>query len=801
MKKFMIISLLILYAGLTIAQKTTMREFKIEGIVTDTKNAPVPYANVVLYNSSDSLLINGTTTDSDGKFEIMAGSSNYYLKISFLSYQTKTIPDLKFNNKGIALNRIVLEDNSQLLNEVVITGQRSQLQLDLDKKVFNVGSDITSLGGSAADILNNVPSVAVEMDGTVTLRGSENVRILIDGKPSGLVGLRSTDALRQLQGDIIEKVEIITNPSARYDAAGEVGIINLVLKKNKNKGLNGIFTANAGYPSYYGGSYSINYRKDKLNFFSNYGVSYRSNPGKGSTYQNYSGADTSFIFNEKSIELRSGLSNNFMFGSDYYFSEKSSLTASFLYENSQERNSNKIEYTDYAGDNSFIQSTKREESGKSKENNFEAALGYKKKFERKDQELTVDFKWMQTKEPNNSDIKQYNASGINDLNQRSGTSEDEYNYLLQADYIHPFLNNVKLETGLKSNIRIVNSNYYFEQQDNSLNWVSFPAYVNNLVYNEKIYAAYLMSSYEFKSISVQAGLRGEFSDISTELTKTNEKNHRSYLDLFPSASLSYKVNDNHTFQISYSRRLNRPHFRMLMPYDGFGDSRILEQGNPDLNPEYTDSYETGYFMDYEKFNVLSTVYYRHRTGVIQRFSSVDSVGITHIVPVNISTQNAYGLELNLTYEIDRSLRFNSNFNFYKAITKGNYDKKDFTSETYSWTNRSSLAVNLFGSDFQTTFNYRAPRITPQGKDLSVYYVDLGVTREIFDGKGTLAFNVRDLFNSRKRSSIVNSDGLYSRSENRFHSRQFLLTFTFRLNKEANNRDDERDEPNGDNAEE
>ena len=322
MKILMILSFSIICSSLSLAQKALINEFKVEGIVSDSKNAPVPYANVVLFNSSDSLLIKGSTTDSDGKFEISAVPGNYFLKISFLSYQTKTIPDLKFIDKGIILNKIVLEDNSQLLNEVVITGQRSQLQLDLDKKVFNVGSDITSLGGSAADILNNVPSVAVEMDGTVTLRGSENVRILIDGKPSGLVGLRSTDALRQLQGDIIEKVEIITNPSARYDAAGEVGIINLILKKNKNKGLNGIFTANAGYPTYYGGSYSINYRKDKLNLFSNYGVSYRTNPGKGSTYQNYSGADTSFIFNEKNTDLRSGLSNNFMFGRIIIFQKK-----------------------------------------------------------------------------------------------------------------------------------------------------------------------------------------------------------------------------------------------------------------------------------------------------------------------------------------------------------------------------------------------------------------------------------------------------------------------------------------------
>jgi outer membrane receptor protein involved in Fe transport len=796
MKKLMILSLLAIYCGLAIGQKTTLREYKIRGVVIDIKGVPVPFANVLLYNSPDSVTTKGTTSDEDGNFEISATPGNYHLKISFLSYQTKTISNIKVINSGIVLDKIVLSEDSQLLDEVVVTGQKSQLQLNLDKKVFNVGSDITNLGGSAADVLNNVPSVSVEMDGSVSLRGSQNVRILIDGKPSGLVGLRSTDALRQLQGDIIEKVEVITNPSARYDAAGEVGIINIVLKKNRNKGLNGVFTANGGYPLYYGGSYSINYRKDKLNFFSNYGVSYRSDPGKGSTYQKYSGVDTSFIFNENNTGLRTGLSNNITFGLDYYFTEKSILTASFLYENAREKSTSKIEYTDYTGDNTYLQSTRREETEKASENNFEAALSYKKKFERKDQEFTMDFKWMQTTEPNKADIKQYNALGINDLNERSGTGEDEYNYLLQADYVHPFLNNIKVETGIKGNLRIVNSNYFLERQDNQLNWISLPAYVNNLVYNEKIYAAYIMSSYEINKISVQAGLRGEYSDIKTELTKTNETNHRAYLDLFPSANFSYKLNENNTLQISYSRRLNRPDFRSLMPFEGFGDSRIIEQGNPDLNPEYTDSYETGYFMDLEKIKFLSTVYYRHRTGVIQEFSSVDSAGVTHIVPINLATQNAYGLELNLTYEPGRDLRFNSSFNFYKAMTEGTYNQKDFSSKTYSWTNRSSLAIKLLDNDIQATMNYRAPRITPQGKDLSVFYMDLGISREVFKGKGTLAFNIRDVFNSRMRRSIIDSEGLYSRSQNQFHPRQFLLTLTFRLNRDANGKGEEAREENG-----
>lgn len=794
----MILSCLIFCAELAMAQNVNLKEYKIKGYVTDIKNVPIPYANVLLFNSSDSLLTIGTTSDTDGKFEFAAGSGNYYLKISFISYEAKIITDIKIRNTEMVLGKIVLRENSQMLTEVVITGQKSEFQLNLDKKVFNVGSDITSLGGSAADVLNNVPSVAVEMDGTVTLRGSQNVRILVDGKPSGLIGLRSTDALRQLQGDIIEKIEVITNPSARYDAAGEVGIINIVLKKNKNKGLNGIFSANAGYPMFLGGSYSINYRKNKFNLFSIYGVSHRNDQGKGNTYQRYSGADTSFIFTEKSTGLRNSLSHNFTFGADYYLSEKSTLTGSFLYENSREMNTSEIYYMDYDQNHNFFQSTRRDEVEKATENNYEATLSYKKEFDKKDQEFTFDLKWMQTTEPNKSEIKQYNTSGINDLNERSGTPEEEYNYLIQTDYVTPILDKGKLETGIKSNLRIVNSDYFYERQDNSLNWVELPAYVNNLVYHERIYAAYLMSSYEFKRISFLAGLRGELSDITTELVESYDKNNRKYLDLFPSAFISYKLNENNTLQVSYSRRINRPGFRELMPYNDFGDSRILSEGNPDLNPEYTNSYETGYKLDLEKFNFLSTVYYRYRTGVIQRFSSVDSVGITHVKPINLSTQNAYGLELNLTYETEKNLRLNSNFNFYKAITSGSYNQKDFTSETYSWTNRSSLIFKVLGSDLQATLNYRAPRITPQGKDLSSLYVDFGINRDIFKGNGSLSLNIRDLFNSRKRRTIVDSEGLYSKSENQFHMRQILLTLTYRLNKEANGKGDRnREEDEGD----
>jgi outer membrane receptor protein involved in Fe transport len=794
MKKLFLASLLFFLTQHIYSQPSVTRDFKIMGYTTDSRNNPIPYANIAVCNSADSALIKGVTSDEKGKFTVTLAAGDYYFRISFITFDTKIISPVKVRDKDLDLGKIILEERTEMINEVVITGEKSQLQLNLDKKIFNVGSDITSLGGNAADVLNKVPSVAVEMDGTVTLRGSQNVRILVDGKPSGLVGLKSTDALRQLQGDIIEKVEVITNPSAKFDAAGEVGIINLVLKKNKNKGLNGTFTANAGYPLLLGGSYSINYRKDKINFFSTYGVTDHTENGRGSTYQSYNGTDTSFLFTEAAKNTRHSFSHNFTFGMDYFFNEKSMLTASFIYEKSKERTNTDILYKDFSIDNTFLQSSKRAEIETANEDNIEAALNFRRKFDRKDQEFTVDLKWMQTTEPEYADIKQFDAAGNNVLNDKGGTGENEYNYLLQADYVQPYLEKGKIETGIKSNIRLVNSEYFLERQENGGDWVALPQFTNNLNYNEKILAYYLMTSYEARSFALQFGLRTEYSDITTLLTKTDEKNHRSYLDFFPSGNISYKMNGKNTFQLSYSRRLNRPGFRDLMPYNGFGDSRILFQGNPDLNPEYTNSYETGYLYDNENFNFMSTVYYRHRTGVIQRFATVDQNGITHVIPINISVQNAYGLEGNIDLEISKAIRMNSNFNFYEAVSTGQYQGEDFSSETFSWTNRSSLSVKFLKYDCQSTLNYRAPRNTPQGKDLASWYVDLGLRRDLFKGKGTIAFNVRDLFNSRKRISVIDSDGLYSRNENQFRMRQFMLTFTYRLNRDNNK--EERDNETG-----
>src|SRR5690606_25156412 len=284
---------LIFFLIIACSSAYAQQSFTLSGKVVDENNAAVPFANAALYNSTDSTLVTGAVSDDGGGFSIQTKEGRYYLMVTFLSYEEAIVPNINLN-RDIQLQPVVLKASSQILESIVVEGEKSQMELYLDKRVFQVGKDLSNISGSASDILDNVPSVTVDVEGNVSLRGSQNVRILIDGKPSGLAGISTADALQQLQGNLIESVEVITNPSARYDAEGEVGIINIILKKEERQGVNGSFSANAGHPDNFGASANVNFRREKFNFFTSYGFAYRSGPGRGNSFQRFSLPDTTF---------------------------------------------------------------------------------------------------------------------------------------------------------------------------------------------------------------------------------------------------------------------------------------------------------------------------------------------------------------------------------------------------------------------------------------------------------------------------------------------------------------------------
>lgn len=763
------------------------KTYIIAGAVVDDQNLAIPFANAAVYSIADSSLVGGAASDETGVFAIDIQPGRYFLKISFLSYREKVIPNVNVSDKNIDLGTIVLEADSKILETVEIEGERSQMELQLDKRVFNVGSDLGSSGGNAADILNNIPSVNVEVDGTVSLRGNENVRILINGKPSGLTS-RDPDALRNLQANLVEKVEVITNPSSRYEAAGEVGIINIVLKKNQENGLNGTFTGVLGHPDYIGGSYSLNLRRKKFNLFSSYGMDYRKSPGYSTLYQRFNnGERETFQDGDRS---RSELSHNIMGGIDYFINDKNTITGSFMYNFGDGLNTSRLSYNDFVNGEA-VGTTVRTDREREDEKNIEAAFNYKREFKRKDQTLTADFQFNQRYDGETSDFTQTENS--NTILQRAENLAEDRNWFFQTDYIHPFGTDGKFESGLRSTHREVNNEYAFEQLNLDGNWEVFPAFNNNLIYSERIHAAYVMGGNKFNKLSVQAGLRAEYSDIKTELTETNEINPRQYLDLFPSVNLGFEITKNKTLQLSYSKRINRPHFRELLPYSNFSDTRNFFQGNPNLNPEYTHAFETGYLVNWDKGSILSSAYYRYRIGDIQRIVQVDSEGTTRIFPVNVGSTDSYGVEFNFSYTVGKWWDLSSSANFFRAITEGQFEGQSLARDTYAFHARTTSKMTISkGLEFQTSFFYRGPRKTTQGRQLSAYSLDLALAKDILKGKGTISANVRDLLNTRKWRSIteIEEDDYYAESVSQWAPRQVRLTFTYRLN-QMKNRDRDR----------
>jgi outer membrane receptor protein involved in Fe transport len=664
--------------------------------------------------------------------------------------------------------------------------------MGLDKKVFNVGKDLASQGGTAAELLDNVPTLQVDVEGNVSLRGSQSVRILIDGRPSGLIGSDPAAGLRAIPSNMIERIEVITNPSARYEAEGMSGIINIILKKDQRGGFNGSFDVITGWPANFGTSFNLNYRANKFNFFANYGISYREGPGGGNQYQEFVNGDTTFITTQNSARNRSGLNNSLRFGSDYAFSATSQLTMAATLRKGDDNNLNETRYVDYLNTvNNPLQIVERTDEESEDEWRTEFSLSYRKEFAKEDQKFTADIRYQQNTESESSDLQnryftpEFDPADTDDLFQRTRNEELSDNLIFQADYVHPFGEEGRFEIGLRSSIRNIDNDYLVEEFQDS-EWQALQGLSNDFRYDENISAAYLILGNKLGKFSWQIGVRPEYSLISTKLLQTDEVNDRDYLNVFPSAFLGYELPGNNSLQVSYSRRVNRPRFWDLNPFFSFSDDRNFRSGNPNLNPEFTDSYEISHIKYWDSGSVGSSIYYRHTTDKIDRIRRVLPNNTSVSQPENLLTEDAFGLEVTTSYDPYKWWRLSADFNFFRAITDGGNIDESLTADTYSWFTRGTSRFTVDKkTDVQVRFNYRAPQRVTQGRRLAMYSIDLAASRDILSDKGTLTLSVRDLLNSRKWRYITEGEGpgfsFYTEGDFQWRARQVTLTFNYRLN--------------------
>jgi outer membrane receptor protein involved in Fe transport len=757
--------------------------YSLYGQISDDSGGGLPYVSIAVFNLKDSSYVKGGTTEPNGKFTVQIPSGNYFAKISFLSFKDKTVPKITITDKDVDLKKIKMEPSVTNLAAFELVEEKRLMELDLDKRVFNVGKDVTNQGADATEILDNVPSVEVDIDGNVSLRGSGNVRVLINGKPSGMMGMTTADVLKQMDATLIEKVEVITNPSARYDAEGEVGIINIIMKKDRRQGINGSVNANFGYPDNYGGGFNITFKQKHFNVFTGYGASYRNSPGSSENKQTFTYPDTTFSYNALSKTDRISLNNNFNLGTEVFLNNYNSFSISGRYSFGDGDNETHLVYYDYNEFGEAVQTVKRDELEDKDRNSYNVSFNYRKTFKKKDRLFTFIASNSDRTDNEHSTILQTNdADALQNTEQRIFNNEGGINWLFQSDYIHP-IKNGKIEVGLKHTIQQIDDDYAVEQFNTTLNdWEYVPGFNNLVLYDEGISAGYLMIGKKFENFSAQLGVRAEFTEVVTELVTTKEINKKDYLNFFPSAHFSYQLKKENSVQLGYSKRIRRPHHYWLLPFFSFTDSRSNSAGNPNINPEYTDSYEIGHLKNWQKSSLLSSVYYRYTTDVMDWLTVSDAEGITRRMPQNLGVKNSFGLEFSGSHEIIKWWNLRGSFNFFREMRAGSFQGVAYDVDTYAWSTRLNSKWTIKKKiNLQASGNYSAPKQSPQGENLARYSIDAGFSFDLLKGNGTLAFNVKDMFNSRKRQSISEGENFVSESSHQWRSRYFRVSFTYRIN--------------------
>lgn len=811
-------------------------------IEQETKQ-PLEFATVTI-QTLDNTTVGGGLTGANGEYSIEVPAGTYNIKFDFISFKSQVLSAREIaadTNLGVT----ALAPDATLLQEVEIVAERSTVEIKLDKRVYTVGNDMMVKGGTVSDVLDNVPSVSVDAEGNVALRGNEGVTILIDGRPSNIMGSNVADVLRLLPADSVDKVEVITNPSARYDAEGGGGIINIVLKKGKANGFNGSLIANTGIPENHGFSANLNFRGDEFNVYSNLGYQYRKNPGNSFTdseYLNAAGATTGFV-NERRENERFTRGFNASFGLEWFLDETITWTNSVNFRRSSGDNPTETWYDNFDANRNYTSTRYRYNLEDEKDNNVNFSSSLLKKFNNDGHELKIDASTSLSVDDENALINDAVLGSANpdDFSfERTFNMEDEKRSLLQADYVLPFGKDSRFEAGYRGNFTDRLTDARAEQLEGGM-WENNPNFTNLLEYKEKINALYTQYGSKFGKFSYLLGIRWEDTNIDINLLNEGEYNKKKYNNFFPSAFLSYEFSESSNVSLSYSRRINRPRGRFLNPFSGLESNINIFQGNPDLDPSMTNSFDLGYLKRWKNLTLSTSAYLnvtddsyqflRRRNGqfVTQVVGGEDIVdpdtGDVTIVdgqdvrtpvvvtsPINLAKEYRFGFEFNINYTPFKWWRINSNFNFYRNETKGDFtftyydenleqtvnDFQNFDRTAYSWTTRVNNKITLpYNIDWQLNGTYNAPQNRPQGRSRGVASANTALSKDILKDKATIALNVQDIFNSRKMKNETDIPGeLRSYGEMQWRERQITLSFTYRFNMKKNERQKEQRQQEG-----
>ncbi len=834
MRKFQFIATLLLLCStfLTFSQQKQERaKIIITGkVIEKTSKLPLEYATVTLKNSKNPKMIFGGITDNNGDYSVEIIPGVYDVTLEFISFKPTTLTQKKLTETS-SLGTIGLEEDATQLNEVVVRAEKTTVEIKLDKKVYNVGQDMIVKGGTASDVLDNVPSVTVDADGNVALRGNDNVKILIDGRPTNAINI--ADALRTISADALDKVEVITNPSARYDAEGGGGIINIVLKKGKNQGVNGTVIATVGDPRNYGLVTNLNFKTENFNLFSTVGYNDSKSYGNSLTDSDYLNPDGSIqkTINERTNRERGRKGLNYTIGLDWYLDKSLTWTNSFNYRKNDGASPENVFLYNYETNNDYIRNRYNDQFTYS--NNLEYAFNFTKKFKKDGHKLTVDGSFSSNLDDDDSTITDYVLGDPNSTKQESTLNyQTQKRNLFQSDYVLPIGKNSQFEAGYKGDFNELLTDFRVGNIDTNGNYIPNVNYTNKLDYKEKINALYTQFGSKINKFSYLLGMRYEDSNIDINLLTTDNFNNKRYHNFFPSAFLTYQLSEESTISLNYSKRISRPRSRFINPFSNYSSNVNIFQGNPDLNPSLTDAFDIGYMNKWGKVTFTTSMYFNSTKDVFQFIrrpngnyvvtTVVDGADIlnengqviqivggaditTPVIlstPINLSREERFGFEFNINYTPYKWWKLNGNFNFFQSKTIGSYSYtlenngatvyQNFDNTAASWFTRVSSKITLpYKIDWQTNATYNAPQTNAQGRSLGVLSANLAFSKDVLKDKATIALNINDVFNSRKRITETNLATLNAYSEQQWRQRQINLSFTYRFNKMKNDKEKDK----------
>ena len=809
-RRFMLLFILMLVTVSTVFSQERRREFRpgmmggtIKGhVIDEALQVPIEYANVLIYNQRDSSQVTGTITDSEGNFLLTrVRPGNFYMEVSFMGYHTHTVdkieisPDKKEINLGtISLKQVVIQ-----LEGIESVTEKPALEYKIDKKVVNVEKHYTATSGTAVDVLENVPSVTVDIEGNVQLRGSSNFTVLIDGRPTIL---EPNDALQQIPASTIENIEIITNPSAKYDPDGTTGIINIVMKKNNElRGTSGIVNLNVGDDDKYGGDFLFNYKRKKYSLLFGANYNKRSHTGESEVENRTFTQDTTSYIQSSGDRDRGREFFGVRGGIELYLSSHDDLIFGFRYGEHSMEGSSRQDYDEWTepGDqhNPYISQEKSERSGEY----YSLNLDYRHRFAKEGHEISGEAVYSGRDGDDDTVNELRDANNAITSGQHSTEAGPSHRLRLKINYVLPIREKDRFEAGYQSRLRDseeINELYDYNPESDTYEFQ--PEFSYTTEYERNIHSLYTMYAGECESFGYQAGLRGEYTDRYIQLVDEDESFTIDRWDYFPTAHVSYKLPAGQQLMASYTRRIHRPRSWYLEPFETWMDAYNVRVGNPALKPEYIDSYELGYQIFFGKNLLSAETYYRKTNNRVERIRSVYEDNITLHSIENVGTDYALGTEFMFNVNLFQLWNMNLMSNIYDYEIKGTLYDEPFSRDSFNWDARMNHTFMLRKSTrLQINGMYHSKSVSAQGERKGFFMTNLAIKQDLMGKNLSATLQIRDLLGTGKHESFSKGKDFYKYSHFTREAPIFMLNISYNINnyRPEREREQEREEFEGD----